>query len=63
MPRQVLRLAALGTAAGLLVVALHGSASAFNNIGVPEIDPGTLGSGVAILTGAALVLIERFRRR
>ncbi len=30
---------------------------------VPELDPGTASSGVALLVGGALLLIERYRRR
>jgi len=30
---------------------------------VPELDPGTATSGVALLVGGALLLIERYRRR
>ena len=29
----------------------------------PELDPGTAASGVALLVGGALLLIERYRRR
>lgn len=30
---------------------------------VPELDPGTATSGVALLGGGAMLLIERYRRR
>jgi membrane protein implicated in regulation of membrane protease activity len=55
------RIASFGIACGLLVLAMHGTASAVGR--VPEIDPGLAGSGVALLTGTALLLIERFLRR
>lgn len=62
MGRKVTRFASVGGAMGLLLIALHGAAGA-TALAAPKIDPGTLGSGVAILTGAALVLVERLRRR
>jgi hypothetical protein len=40
--------------------ALGGVAQA---VPVPELDPGTATSGVALLVGGALLLIERYRRR
>jgi hypothetical protein len=43
----------------MLTLALGGVAHA----GVPELDPGTAASGVALLVGGALLLIERYRRR
>ncbi len=58
---KVIRLASLGISCGLLLLALRGVASAGPR--VPEIDPGSAGSGIALLVGAALVLIERVRRR
>jgi hypothetical protein len=30
---------------------------------VPELDPGTAASGIALLVGGALLLVERYRRR
>ncbi len=62
MRKKALRLASLGVCGGLLLLALHGTASS-TAVGVPEIDPGTAASGLAVLAGAALLLIERFRRR
>ena len=32
-------------------------------IRVPEIDPGTMGSALALLTGGYLVVVSRFRRK
>ena len=61
------RLASFGLPCGLLLLALYGTASAQSTdaliTAVPEIDPGTAASGLAVLAGAALLLIERFRRR
>jgi hypothetical protein len=44
----------------MLTLALGGVAHAD---GVPELDPGSAASGVALLVGGALLLIERYRRR
>jgi len=47
-------------ACAILTLALGGVAFA----GVaPELDPGTASSGVALLVGGTLLLIERYRRR
>lgn len=62
MTKKALRYTSLGTSIALLVLSLHGTASAIPR-GVPEIDPGSVLGGVGVLTGAALLLIERFRRR
>ncbi len=54
-------------ACGLLVLALHGTAFAWDWGGgycsVPELDPGTAASGVALLGGGLLLLVERYRHR
>ncbi len=63
MRKKALRLTSLGICGGLLLLALHGTASALYVGAVPEIDPGTAASGLAVLAGATLLLIERFRRR
>jgi len=54
----------LGTSA-LLVLALASPALAYSDhaIAAPEIDPSLLGSGVALLVGGAMVVIERYRKR
>jgi hypothetical protein len=49
----------LGTCA-LLLTAGMGTASA---AAVPELDPGSAGSGIALAVGAALLLVERYRGR
>lgn len=54
--------------AGLLILGLVGVAFAghgphWHHHRGPEIDPGSLGSGVALLSGAVLLVVERFRRR
>jgi hypothetical protein len=61
MSKRFSRIASFGIACGLLVLAMHGTASAVPE--APELDPGTAASGVVLLSGAALLLIERFRRR
>jgi hypothetical protein len=48
----------LGTCA-LLLMAGIGTASA---AAVPELDPGSAASGIALAVGAALLLVERYRR-
>ena len=49
----------LGVAALLL---LAGAGVSFAFIG-PELDPGSAGSGIALLVGAAVLMAERYRRR
>jgi hypothetical protein len=58
------RLFWLGSSVAMLVVGLAGTASAITPA-VPEIDPATATSGLALLAGAVLLLIERrgLRRR
>jgi len=51
----------LGTCA-LLWMAGIGSAAA-SAAAVPELDPGSAASGIALAVGAALLLAERYRRR
>jgi len=48
-------------ACGLLWLA--GSGDAFAIAVVPELDPGSAASGIALAVGAALLLAERYRRR
>ena len=43
----------------LLLMAGFGTASA----AVPELDPGSAGSGIALAIGAALLIVERYRHR
>jgi hypothetical protein len=57
----------------LLLLTLAGTAMANQNQGgnsqgqnyggAPEIDPSLLGSGLALLAGGVLVVLERYRRR
>jgi hypothetical protein len=47
-------------ACAMLTLALNGVAHATQ---LPELDPGTASSGVALLVGGALLLVERYRRR
>jgi hypothetical protein len=53
------RLFLLGSSVAMMVVGLAGTASATP---VPEIDPATATSGLALLAGAVLLLVERRRR-
>jgi hypothetical protein len=48
-------------ACGLLWLA--GSGDAFAISAVPELDPGSAASGIALAIGAALLIAERYRRR
>jgi len=41
---------------------LAGSGDAFAVAAVPELDPGSAASGIALAIGAALLLAERYRR-
>ncbi|MGO8802403.1 MYXO-CTERM sorting domain-containing protein [Candidatus Binatus sp.] len=54
------RLFWLGGSAAMMLLGLAGTASA--SPAVPEIDPGSAASGLALLAGAVLLLIERRRR-
>ena len=58
------RLFLLGSSVAMMVVGLAGTASA-TPVAVPEIGPATATSGLALLAGAVLLLIERrgLRRR
>jgi hypothetical protein len=47
-------------ACGLFLMAGIGTASA---AAVPELDPGSAASGIALAVGAALLLVERYRGR
>jgi len=57
----------LGTIAGFLVVMHASAAIALAGGGgfrdVPEIDPGTMTSALAMLTGGFLLLTDRIRRK
>ena len=52
-------------AAGLLCLGSVGVAFAGGHswLHAPEIDPGSLGSGVALLVGSVLLVVEKYRRR
>jgi hypothetical protein len=45
---------------GMILAAGIGTASAS---AVPELDPGSAGSGIALAIGAALLIVERYRSR
>jgi hypothetical protein len=54
----------LVVAVALMVLAFEGSARAGGGPlpGVPEVDAGTMTTALALLSGAALVITNRFRR-
>ncbi len=47
----------------LVLSAMAGMARAFDPLAVPEIDPGTAGSALTLLTGGLLILKDRMRRK
>jgi len=55
---MIRRICLLSVAIALLGVAMIGTAHA---AGAPELDPGSAASGLALLVGGALLLIERHR--
>ncbi len=59
--RSVSNLAWILGTCGLLWLA--GAGDAFALAAVPELDPGSAASGIALAVGAALLLAERYRRR
>jgi hypothetical protein len=50
----------LGVSALLL---LAGSGASFAGEPTPELDPGSVASGIALAVGAAVLMAERYRRR
>jgi hypothetical protein len=58
------RLFWLGSSAAMMVLGLAGVASAIS-VAVPEVDPASATSGLALLAGAVILLLERrgLRRR
>jgi hypothetical protein len=60
MKRLIAGAMALVGACALFTLAMGGTAHAAP---VPELDPGTAASGIALLVGGALLLVERYRRR
>jgi hypothetical protein len=56
------RLFWLGSSAAMMLLGLAGTACAYVPT-VPEIDPATATSGLALLAGGVLLLLERRRRR
>ncbi|MBV8772737.1 MAG: hypothetical protein JO166_10495 [Deltaproteobacteria bacterium] len=55
------QVALLSIGCSLLLLSLHGTA--FATPAAPELDPGSAAGGLTVLTGAALLLLERVRRR
>ncbi len=49
-------------ACGLFLMAGIGTASAAP-VSIPELDPGSAASGIALAVGAAMLLVERYRGR
>jgi hypothetical protein len=49
--------------AGTALAHGHGHGHMPPTMNVPEIDPSLIGSGLALLVGSFLLLIERYRRR
>ena len=60
MKKDLFHSLVFAAACAMLTVGLAGMALAD---GVPELDPGTATSGVALLVGGAMLLIERYRCR
>jgi hypothetical protein len=56
--RKMIAGCCMAAAVALLTLAVEGSAAAYNCVRVPEIDPQTLGAGLAVLGGAAAMLLE-----
>jgi len=52
----------MGAASLIFWSGIAGSASAIPYSAVPELDPGTMTSGLALLIGGAVLLLERYRR-
>jgi hypothetical protein len=61
--KTLLQLAAFGASCGLMMLALHGTASANPPHGGPEIDAGSAAAGLAVLGTGILLVLERFRHR
>jgi len=59
--RMIAGAISLAGACALFTLAMGGTAFAHPH--VPELDPGTAASGIALSVGGALLLIERYRRR
>ncbi len=61
MKKKLSHTLVLATSCVMFTLALSGMAHA--SVSVPELDPGTATSGVALLVGGAMLLIEHYRRR
>jgi hypothetical protein len=59
--KKALRTLGLGTGYLFLLVAFAGTAHA--GATVPEVDPGSLGTAMALVVGGYLVIVSRFRRK
>ena len=62
-PRLVSLARAAAKSCGLALVLAALATPTFAIDTVPEIDPGSLGSALTLLTGGALILAARLRRR
>jgi hypothetical protein len=60
--KKLLHLFSFAVCCGLMLLGARGIAAA-QGVPTPEIDPASAASGIAMLVGAALVLIERVRSR
>ncbi len=60
MSEKALRIASFTASCACLLLAMQGQAVA---TAVPEIDPGSAISGLALALGAGLLLVERLRHR
>jgi hypothetical protein len=63
LARSVARSALLLVAVTALLNSFAGMAQAGNPQGVPEINPGVLGSATALLAGGALLIRDRLRKK
>jgi hypothetical protein len=61
--RWLARTARAGIGFGMMLAALSTPALARDGGSAPEIDPGSIASALALLTGGVLMLTERRRRR
>ncbi len=50
-------------AGAVFAVGFQGVAGAVSPVAAPELDPGTVASGLALLVGGSLIALERYRSR
>jgi hypothetical protein len=61
--KNVITKLGLGLSSLLIVTAFAGTAHAFQPVGVPEVDPGSMGAAMALLVGGYLITASRLRRK